>query len=147
MNALWRSAWSRSSGIPIPRRLFHATLTWQRTTCIFQWSLEREFIYFAGKLVYLIVLPSHQLAINKAKKYSVSNKMYDYGYMYYRIPGYEVTSVRNWQLALFVIGGLICKISSDPKNMIHVFIHVVNAHKMFLVHIRPFRCTHSRIHH
>ena len=30
----------------------------------FQWSLEREFMYFAGKLVYLIVLPSNQLAIN-----------------------------------------------------------------------------------
>ena len=44
--------------------LFHVTLTWQRTTCIFQWSLEQEFMYFAGKLVYLIVLPSNQLAIN-----------------------------------------------------------------------------------
>ena len=28
-----------------------------------RWSLEREFMYFAGKLVYLIVLPSNQLAI------------------------------------------------------------------------------------
>ena len=63
MNALWRSAWLCNSGIPIPQRLFHVTLTWQRTTCIFQWSLEREFMYFAGKLVYLIVLPSNQLAV------------------------------------------------------------------------------------
>ena len=31
-------------------------------TCIFQWSLEREFMYFAGKLVYLIVLASVYLA-------------------------------------------------------------------------------------
>ena len=53
LNALWHSAWSCSSGIPIPQRLFHVTLTWQRTTCIFQWSLEREFMYFAGKLEYL----------------------------------------------------------------------------------------------
>ena len=39
------------------------TPTWQRTTCIFQWSLEREFMYFAGKLVYLIVRASNQLAV------------------------------------------------------------------------------------
>ena len=56
---LWRSAWSRNSGIQIPQRLFHVTPTWQRTTCIFQWSLEREFMYFAGKLVYLIVRASN----------------------------------------------------------------------------------------
>ena len=33
--------------------------------CIFRWSLEREFMYFAGKLVYLIVRASNQLAVNK----------------------------------------------------------------------------------
>ena len=63
VNALWRSAWSCNSGIPKPQRLFHVTLTRQRTTCIFQWSLEREFMYFAGKLVYLIVRPSNHLAV------------------------------------------------------------------------------------
>ena len=31
---------------------------------IFQWSLELQFMYIAGKLVYSIVLPSNQLAIN-----------------------------------------------------------------------------------
>ena len=46
------------------QRLFHVTPTWQRTTCIFQWSLEREFMYFAGKLVYLIVSASNQLTVN-----------------------------------------------------------------------------------
>ena len=38
--------------------------------CIFQWSLEREFMYFAGKLVYLIVRASNQLAV-KHFKFSV----------------------------------------------------------------------------
>ena len=52
-----------NSGIPIPRRLLQVTPTWQRTTRIFQWSLEREFMYFAGKLVYLIVRASNQLAV------------------------------------------------------------------------------------
>ena len=68
LNVLWRSAWSRNSGIPIPRRLFHVTPTWQRTTCIFQWSLEREFMYFAGKLVYLIVCASNQLGFHFASE-------------------------------------------------------------------------------
>ena len=63
LNVLWRCAWSHNSGIPIPQGLFHVTLTWQRTTCIFQWSLEREFMYFAGKLVSLFVLASNQLAV------------------------------------------------------------------------------------
>ena len=30
---------------------------------IFQWSLEREFMYFAEKLVYLIVRLNNQLAV------------------------------------------------------------------------------------
>ena len=33
-------------------------------TCIFQWSLEREFMYFDGKLMFLIVLASVQIAVN-----------------------------------------------------------------------------------
>ena len=60
----WRSAWSRNFGIPIPRWLFHVTPTWERTTCIFRWSLEREFMYFAGKLVYLIARASNQFAVS-----------------------------------------------------------------------------------
>ena len=31
---------------------------------IFQWSLEHELMYFTGKLVYLIILTSVQLAVN-----------------------------------------------------------------------------------
>ena len=34
------------------------------TLCIFQWILERHFMYFAGKLVYPIVLASVQFAIS-----------------------------------------------------------------------------------
>ena len=34
-------------------------------TDIFRWSLEREFMYFAGKLVYLIIRASNQLAVSK----------------------------------------------------------------------------------
>ena len=39
----------------------------QRTTCIFQCCLEQEFMYFAGKLVYLIVLASNQLDVNPSR--------------------------------------------------------------------------------
>ena len=45
------------------RRLFHVTLTWQRTSCILQWSLEREFMYLAVEFVYFIVLAFVQLAV------------------------------------------------------------------------------------
>ena len=46
--------------------------TWRRPdrellVYVFQWSLEREFMYFAGKLVYLIVLASDQLAVTSKK--------------------------------------------------------------------------------
>ena len=51
----------------------HATLEYQYPSDCFMWrwpdrelhvwSLEREFMYFAGKLVNLIILPSNQLAV------------------------------------------------------------------------------------
>ena len=34
-----------------------------RTAWTFQWSLERELVYFTGKLVYLTALASVQLAV------------------------------------------------------------------------------------
>ena len=76
---LWRSAWSRNSGIPIPQRLFHVTPTWQRTTCIFQWSFEREFMYFAGKLVYLIVHASNQFAVRIRSYFTQSSSIWILG--------------------------------------------------------------------
>ena len=40
-------------------------------TCTFQWSLEREFMYFAGKLLYLIVLASVQLAVKDPELFHI----------------------------------------------------------------------------
>ena len=73
-----------TSGIPIPQRLLHVTPTWQRTTCIFQWSLEREFMYFPGKLVYLIVRASNQLAVNSLANF--------FNFCWWRIP-FAMTSL------------------------------------------------------
>ena len=80
LNALWRSARSYNSGIPILQWLFHMMLTWQRTSCLFQWSLELEFMYFAGKLVYLIVLASVQLTVKRASYLSFARKSHCFCY-------------------------------------------------------------------